>query len=110
MTNLQKTLSTLLTNVKQHGHAWPFIKPVNAEEVTDYYDMIKHPMDLATMERKLDNKEYQDLESFIADMTLIFNNCRLYNDESTPYFKCANTVERDFRNLLKQISKTSPSL
>ncbi len=57
------------------------------------------------MEKKLDMKQYADLESFERDMMLIFNNCRTYNDDSTPYFKCANTVERDFKQLLRQLTK-----
>lgn len=36
----------LLCDALQSG---PFLKPVNAKEVTDYYKFIKEPMDLQTI-------------------------------------------------------------
>ena len=35
---------------------WPFYKRVDAESLGlhDYYEMIKHPMDLGTMRKKMD--------------------------------------------------------
>lgn len=34
----------LLRDLRGHGQAWAFQKPVNGDEVPDYYDVIKHPM------------------------------------------------------------------
>lgn len=34
----------LVSELRAHAHSWPFHDPVNAEEVTDYYDVIKEPM------------------------------------------------------------------
>ena len=33
--------------------AWPFTEPVDAEEVPDYYEVITKPMDLGTIQRRL---------------------------------------------------------
>ena len=33
-----------LSELQNHSAAWPFLQPVNGEEVTDYYDVIKNPM------------------------------------------------------------------
>jgi len=45
--------------------AWPFYKRVDAESLGlhDYYEMIKHPMDLGTMKKKMDNR-YFDASAF----------------------------------------------
>ncbi|KAG8222293.1 hypothetical protein J437_LFUL001835 [Ladona fulva] len=32
---------------------------------------------------------------FIADMTRIFTNCRLYNSPDTEYYRCANALEKE---------------
>jgi histone acetyltransferase len=34
----------LVSELKGNAHSWPFHEPVNAEEVTDYYDVILEPM------------------------------------------------------------------
>lgn len=38
------TMKRLLTLLVDHPSSWAFANPVNAAEVTDYYDVIKEPM------------------------------------------------------------------
>ncbi|XP_050949981.1 bromodomain-containing protein 3a isoform X2 [Labeo rohita] len=66
---------------KHAAYAWPFYKPVDAEalELHDYHDIIKHPMDLSTVKKKMDSREYQDAQTFAADVRLMFSNCYKYN-------------------------------
>ncbi|KAJ7072172.1 hypothetical protein C8F01DRAFT_1205804 [Mycena amicta] len=87
---MQKTLKEL----KEHSAAWAFLQPVNGNEVIDYYDVIKEPMDFATMTRKLEKNEYSTVEAFLADAQLVFDNCRKYNPESSNYVKNANKLEK----------------
>ena len=35
-------------------NSWPFHEPVDKNKVPDYYDIIKKPMDLQTIQRKVD--------------------------------------------------------
>jgi len=84
----------LLNDMQNHSSAWPFQQPVNRDEVADYYDVIKEPMDLSTMEAKLEKDEYAGPEDFLRDATKIFVNCRRYNSETTPYAKAATRLER----------------
>jgi hypothetical protein len=37
-------MKRLLTLLVDHPSSWAFANPVNAAEVTDYYDVIKEPM------------------------------------------------------------------
>ncbi|KAJ7308221.1 hypothetical protein JRQ81_008742 [Phrynocephalus forsythii] len=66
---------------KHAAYAWPFYKPVDAEalELHDYHDIIKHPMDLSTVKKKMDGREYHDAQGFAADIRLMFSNCYKYN-------------------------------
>ncbi|GAA5821343.1 hypothetical protein JCM3770_006256 [Rhodotorula araucariae] len=86
-------MKKLLTLLIDHPSSWAFANPVNAQEVTDYYDVIKEPMDLATMESKLEANSYETLEQFLHDAKLIFKNCRQYNDNGSNYVKNANKLE-----------------
>nr|XP_023677573.1 bromodomain-containing protein 4-like [Paramormyrops kingsleyae] len=66
---------------KHAAYAWPFYKPVDVESLGlhDYYDIIKHPMDLGTIKSKLDSRQYRDAQEFAADVRLMFSNCYKYN-------------------------------
>ncbi|KAI9817101.1 MAG: histone acetyltransferase [Pycnora praestabilis] len=103
------TLMHLLTDMQNHSSAWPFQAPVNKDEVADYYEVIKEPMDLSTMEEKLEKDLYPAPEEFIRDAKLIFNNCRQYNNETTPYAKHANKLEKYMYNQIKAIPEWSVS-
>lgn len=37
-------MEKLLSDLQGHSTAWPFLQPVNAKEVADYYEVILHPM------------------------------------------------------------------
>lgn len=69
-------LSHLLNDMQNHASSWPFLHPVNRDEVPDYYAVIKEPMDLSTMEAKLESDVYAQPEDFIKDAKLIFVNCK----------------------------------
>ncbi|XP_055382309.1 histone acetyltransferase KAT2A [Condylostylus longicornis] len=100
---LAAQFTTILQSVKQHASAWPFLKPVNAAEVPDYYDHIKYPMDLKTMTDRLKKGYYVTRRLFMADMARIFSNCRLYNSPDTEYYRCANSLERYFQTKMKEL-------
>ncbi|KAK5073380.1 histone acetyltransferase [Exophiala xenobiotica] len=97
----------LLNDMQNHTSAWPFAQPVNREEVPDYYEVIKEPMDLSTMEERLQADLYPRPEDFIKDAKLIFDNCRKYNNETTPYAKSANKLEKFMWQQIKNIPEWS---
>lgn len=70
-----------LFSKKHSGYAWPFYKPVDAEllGLHDYHDIIKKPMDLGTVKKKMDEREYKSAPEFAEDVRLIFTNCYKYN-------------------------------
>ncbi|KAK7743347.1 histone acetyltransferase [Diatrype stigma] len=97
----------LLNDLQNHQSAWPFLNPVSKDDVADYYDVIKEPMDLSTMEQKLEADQYQTPEDFVKDARLIFDNCRKYNNETTPYAKSANKLEKYMWAQIKAIPEWS---
>lgn len=97
----------LLNDIQNHTSAWPFTQPVNRDEVADYYEVIKEPMDLSTMEEKHEKDLYPTPEDFIRDAKLIFDNCRKYNNETTPYAKSANKLEKYMWAQIKTIPEWS---
>ena len=49
-----------LSAMMKHNHSWPFIKPVDTIKLglPDYHKLIKQPMDLATVKKRLENNYY----------------------------------------------------
>lgn len=81
------SLSTLVDEVIKHKHAWPFTKPVSANEVPDYFDVIKRPMDFGRIKSKLNLGDYRINEQAMKDMELVFYNCDLYNTADSDIYK-----------------------
>lgn len=96
-------LRRFLNAIQNHNQAWPFLVPVNKDEVPDYYNVIASPMDLSTVEERLECGFYTTPKDLVADLRLIFGNCRQYNDATTVYAKCANKLERYMWRLIKEI-------
>ncbi|NXC50149.1 ATD2B protein, partial [Penelope pileata] len=61
-----------------------FSKPVDIEEVSDYLEVIKEPMDLSTIITKIDKHNYLTAKDFLTDIDLICSNALEYNPDKDP--------------------------
>lgn len=60
----------------------------------DYFDIVKNPMDLSTIKRKLDTGQYQEPWQYVDDVWLMFNNAWLYNRKTSRVYKfCTKLAE-----------------
>jgi len=78
---------------------WPFLEAVSEDEVPGYYDVIKSPMDLGTIQKKLENGEYTGVEDFKEDLQLIVGNCKIFNPPGTEVYKCGEELEKLVKEL-----------
>jgi histone acetyltransferase len=92
-----------LYQIQNHKQAWPFLNPVNRDEVPDYYNVITSPMDLSTVGERLEHDFYNAPKDLLADLKLIYSNCKQYNDATTVYTKCAVRLEKYMWGLIKEI-------
>lgn len=62
--------------------------------IQDYFDIVKNPMDLSTIKRKLDTGQYEEPWQYIEDIWLMFNNAWLYNRKTSRVYKyCSKLAE-----------------
>ncbi|XP_074510873.1 ATPase family AAA domain-containing protein 2 isoform X3 [Sebastes fasciatus] len=61
-----------------------FTKPVDLEEVPDYAEVIKKPMDLSTVLSKIDLHQYATVKEFLQEVDLIWQNALEYNPDRDP--------------------------
>ncbi|KAH3836111.1 hypothetical protein DPMN_109481, partial [Dreissena polymorpha] len=77
------TMSTIfeqvLNEMRDMPNTHPFLYPVNAKIVPDYFTIVKEPMDLQTIREHIRAKKYQNREDFLLDVNLILKNSTLYN-------------------------------
>ncbi len=101
--NFYTQCKKLIDKIRNNKNSWPFLKPVETSDAADYYDVITEPMDVQTIQVRLDSGMYKNKEGLVRDLRKIFGNARLYNKPCTIYHKYAkdieNSIEDDIKNL-----------
>lgn len=87
-------LAKLLQSVTKHKWAHPFKRPVTDKEAPDYKNIIKNPMDLSTLRKRVDSGVVAEVAALVDDLTLIFQNAMQYNDKDSDYHKMADTLRK----------------
>uniref|UniRef100_A0A667YLC8 histone acetyltransferase n=1 Tax=Myripristis murdjan TaxID=586833 RepID=A0A667YLC8_9TELE len=92
----QALMPTLEALYKQDPESLPFRQPVDPMllGIPDYFDIVKNPIDLSTIKRKLDTGQYQEPWQYVDDVWLMFNNAWLYNRKTSRVYKyCTKLAE-----------------
>ncbi|KAF5728410.1 hypothetical protein HS088_TW21G00557 [Tripterygium wilfordii] len=104
-----KVLELILDKLQKKDIYGVYAEPVDLEELPDYLDYIDHPMDFATVRKKLANGSYCTLKQFESDVFLICSNAMQYNAPETIYHKQACSIEelatRKFQRLKANIER-----
>lgn len=104
----QKCLE-VLKGLQTHQHGWVFNVPVDPEELglPDYFDIVKKPMDLGSIQKKLEKGEYHAIKDFQADVNLSFDNAMTYNEQGSVVYDMAKELkdkfETDYKKLVQQL-------
>uniref|UniRef100_A0AAV2LZN8 Bromodomain adjacent to zinc finger domain protein 2A n=1 Tax=Knipowitschia caucasica TaxID=637954 RepID=A0AAV2LZN8_KNICA len=88
----------ILMEMEAHTDAWPFLEPVNPRLVPGYRRIIKNPMDFLTMRERLLQGGYGSCEDFAADAQLIFNNCELFNEDTSEVGVAGHSMRKFFES------------
>uniref|UniRef100_A0A3Q1KH34 ATPase family AAA domain-containing protein 2 n=1 Tax=Anabas testudineus TaxID=64144 RepID=A0A3Q1KH34_ANATE len=81
---LRLFLRDVTNRLSQDKRFKAFTKPVDLEEVPDYAEVIKKPMDLSTVLSKIDLHQYGTVKEFLEDVDLIWQNALEYNPDRDP--------------------------
>jgi nucleosome-remodeling factor subunit BPTF len=86
-----ENVKKLFRQIQSSKHSQPFKTAVDKKANRKYYAVVKEPMDLETVETKLD--QYNTLAEFLGDITRIVENCRYYNPPGTLISRTAENLE-----------------
>ena len=83
-----------------------FLVPVDAValKLDDYHTIVTEPMDLGTIEKKLDKSGYSSVEDFIRDVRLVWGNALKYNPPENPVYALADRMDAEFEKKLAELS------
>jgi hypothetical protein len=89
---------SMLSELRKHNDAWPFQAPVSSKQFPTYRKVVKCPMDLKTISRKLNNKTYKSREEFVCDVRLMFTNCELFNEDDSSVGCAGRSLQQFFES------------
>uniref|UniRef100_A0A670IIB7 Bromodomain testis-specific protein n=1 Tax=Podarcis muralis TaxID=64176 RepID=A0A670IIB7_PODMU len=102
---LQYLQRVLMRAMWRHNFSWPFHQPVDAAglNLPDYYSIIKNPMDLTTIQKRLEHTCYTCAAECIEDFKTMFANCYLYNKPGDDIVFMAQALEKVFLQKVAQM-------
>jgi len=98
--------SSTLTELLKWPLTQPFRAPVDPvrDGALNYLEVVKHPMDLGTVRKKLADGQYSSAQQFIDDIHLICGNAILFNGENSMY----GFIAADIRKWIDDQYKDKP--
>uniref|UniRef100_K3YR54 Bromo domain-containing protein n=1 Tax=Setaria italica TaxID=4555 RepID=K3YR54_SETIT len=96
-------LKKLMT--QKYSHIFNIPVDVVKLQIPDYFDIIKTPMDLGTVQKKLESGSYTSPSDFAADVRLTFNNAMTYNPRGHAVHDMAIQLNKMFENRWRTVEK-----
>ncbi|PSN71119.1 hypothetical protein BS50DRAFT_570528 [Corynespora cassiicola Philippines] len=94
--------------IPNRGIIDPFIELPDKWDYPDYYQIIKNPICMNQIKKKINKKEYQSLKQFRQDIGLLCNNCRTYNEDTSLLYQDANLIEQTCLDKLREATEDYP--
>ena len=105
-----KFCQEVLTELKRPKYtsiSQPFLQPVDpvSLNIPNYHKVIKKPMDISTIHRKLEAGQYENAKEFEGDVRQMFQNCYKFNPADHPIHKLGKDYEKIFDEKWAQKAK-----
>ncbi|XP_018668489.2 bromodomain adjacent to zinc finger domain protein 2A isoform X1 [Ciona intestinalis] len=86
----------ILRKLQAHEMATWFLFPVDPKVVPNYRKVIKKPIDFSTIENRLKKGRYKTAEGFMNEILMVFDNCRLFNEDDSPIGRAGHALRSYF--------------
>lgn len=95
-------------DIPNRGIIDPFIDLPDKWDYQNYYQLIKNPICMNQIKKKINKKEYLSVKQFRQDIGLLCANCRYYNEDESLLYADANLIERTAVNALQEATAEFP--
>ncbi|XP_068062224.1 bromodomain-containing protein 8 isoform X2 [Anomalospiza imberbis] len=102
---LKKKLLSIWRMIASHRFSSPFLKPVSEKQAPGYRDVVKRPMDLSSIKRRLTKGHIQSVMQFQCDVMLMFQNAVMYNSSDHHVFHMAVEMQREVLEQLQVLAE-----
>ena len=106
-TSVEAMVHDVIETALSNGSSWPFKEPVDVSLAPDYYQVIRSPMDLATMRSKNVKGLYKNLNELRSDFKLMFDNCLFYNGDDSVYATAAQVLDKVVSQRMERLEQMS---
>jgi hypothetical protein len=90
-------LESILMEQWTPKRSWPFIDPINYDQVPTYKQKVKKPIWLREIREKIGRFEYTTVDGFIRDFELLAANAATFNGSDHKLAKSANSIRNAIR-------------
>ncbi|KAM7042544.1 bromodomain-containing protein 8 isoform 2-T2 [Acridotheres tristis] len=102
---LKKKLMSVWRMIASHRFSSPFLKPVSEKQAPGYKDVVKRPMDLSSIKKRLSKGHIQSVMQFQCDLMLMFQNAVMYNNSDHHVFHVAVEMQREVLEQLQVLAE-----
>lgn len=97
----------LLDELVTKKFAMDFMEPVDTAvlQVPNYYNIIKRPMDVGTIIKRVQNRYYHRVDNLISDFRLVISNCFTFNRPGDVVYRNCQKLEKFFHRILNKMPK-----
>ncbi|XP_034945785.1 ATP-dependent helicase brm isoform X3 [Chelonus insularis] len=81
----------------------PFMKLPSRRELPDYYDVIKKPLTINKLLRKVDEGKYSSIDELEKDFMQLCKNAQIYNEEASPIHEDSIVLESVFTSARQRL-------
>ncbi|OLY84171.1 Peregrin [Smittium mucronatum] len=103
---LKETYLSVLSYFLSADKNGVFSTPVNDEVAPLYSAIIKDPMDLSVIWRKVNGFSYLTPQDFEKDLRLIWKNCKQYNSPKSRLYRTANNFNNITYEFMRQVEES----
>merc|ERR1712154_471781 len=83
----------------------PFYKLPSRKELPDYYEVIRKPVDIAKIQKRIDEEYYEDMDALEKDFALMCKNIQQYNEDGSLIFEDSIVLQSVFTNARSRIEQ-----
>lgn len=105
MTPMEARISSLLRGLRKFKDddgnllILPFERLPDKIAVPDYYTTITQPIALDQIKRKAKRKKYANIDAVMADVNLMFENAKIYNEDDSPVHVAAIELQQQAKEM-----------
>ncbi|PSN44969.1 hypothetical protein C0J52_05485 [Blattella germanica] len=97
---MKKLMSIVVKYMDRDGRtlSGPFMKLPSKQELPDYYNIIKKPIDIKKIQQRLDENKYNSFDDLERDFIQMCRNAQKYNEELSLIHEDSIVLEKVFLN------------